>query len=135
MFVTVGGRGMGSAALCAVLCLGLFVAGVAGAGSVPLPQVPVGKGNECVRETEFMRRNHMQLLLHQRDATMHEGIRTPKYSLKECINCHAATDVEEGHAKVARQQHFCVACHAYAGIEPDCFQCHSMKPEESASVR
>ena len=53
------------------------------------PVIKIYKGDKCVRPTEFMRRNHMQLILHQRDETMHEGIRTQKYLLTNCIDCHA----------------------------------------------
>ena len=36
-----------------------------------------------------MRRNHMELLKHQRDDTVRSGIRGAKYSLKDCVGCHA----------------------------------------------
>ena len=35
-----------------------------------------------------MRRNHMELIKHQRDATVHDGIRGTKHSLAGCIDCH-----------------------------------------------
>jgi len=35
------------------------------------------------------RRNHMELIRHQRDLTVHEGIRTTRHSLANCVNCHA----------------------------------------------
>ncbi|KAG1650485.1 Hdr-like menaquinol oxidoreductase iron-sulfur subunit 1 [Nymphon striatum] len=36
----------------------------------------------------YMRTNHMDVLMHKRDETMYDGIRTKKGSLKACINCH-----------------------------------------------
>ena len=33
-------------------------------------------GGECVRETDWMRRNHMALVQHDRDMTVIHGIRT-----------------------------------------------------------
>ena len=36
-----------------------------------------------------MRRNHMDDLKHQRNDTMRKGIRTTKYSLQKCVDCHA----------------------------------------------
>ena len=45
------------------------------------PLIEKAKGGQCVEDPAFMRRNHMKLLKHQRDDTMHGGIRTGKYSL------------------------------------------------------
>ena len=78
-----------------------------------------------------MRRNHMKLLTHQRDETVHEGIRTKKHSLKECINCHAS---KETASVTAAQDNFCVSCHSYAAVKIDCFECHSSKPQTSTSL-
>ena len=115
-------------ALLVAVMLGAMAPGITGESGIPLPELSKGKGDRCVEDTDFMRRNHMELLLHQRDQTVHEGIRTRKYSLKECINCHAAE-------QTAAEEHFCVSCHRYAGVQPDCFQCHSMKPETPAVSR
>ena len=51
-------------------------------GRVPVPIIPVAQGENCVEDTDFMRRNHMSLLKHQRDETMHEGIRSKQHSLE-----------------------------------------------------
>lgn len=98
-------------------------------GRVPLPVIPQGKGEQCVEDTDFMRRNHMKVLLHQRDETMHEGIRTKKHSLKECISCHAVEGADETPVSASSPQHFCRSCHDYAAVKIDCFQCHASKPE------
>ena len=37
-----------------------------------IPDPPKGKGERCVEETAFMRANHMDLLMHQRDRTVIE---------------------------------------------------------------
>jgi hypothetical protein len=61
------------------------------------PLVERARGGQCVEEPAYMRRNHMKLLKHQRDDTMHGGIRSGKYSLKECVACHAnKPDVKAG---------------------------------------
>ncbi|MBK7501310.1 MAG: hypothetical protein IPI14_00560 [Polaromonas sp.] len=61
------------------------------AGSrVSAPIVEKAKGGECVADPAFMRRNHGDMLKHQRDDTMRGGIRTGKNSLKACIECHAS---------------------------------------------
>ena len=44
----------------------------------------------CVEPTDFMRRNHMEVIKHQRDETVHGGIRSTKHSLAGCIACHGA---------------------------------------------
>ncbi len=89
------------------------------------------KGEQCVEPTDYMRRNHMKLLTHQRRETVHEGIRTKKYSLKECINCHAS---KETGSVTAAKDNFCVSCHTYAAVKIDCFDCHSSKPQSTASL-
>lgn len=99
---------------------------------VPEPPEPAKKYNEktlCVEPVPEMRRNHMKYLLHQRDLTMHEGIRTKQYSLKECINCHNAPSAKDGKvASIESKDHFCSTCHTYAAVKIDCFDCHSDKP-------
>ncbi|MFZ2649093.1 MAG: hypothetical protein WA210_03205 [Burkholderiaceae bacterium] len=95
-------------------------------GRTPLPAIePAAKGESCVAEPAFMRRNHMDLLKHQRDATVLGGIRGAKNSLKDCIACHAS--VKTG--SVAKTEtNFCVSCHSYTAVKIDCFECHSAKP-------
>ncbi len=88
---------------------------------VPLPQLAPALGERCVEDTAFMRRNHMDLLKHQRDETVHRGIRTEKHSLNNCLSCHAPKPEPQS----AEQPHFCQSCHQYAGIRLDCFQCHA----------
>jgi len=87
------------------------------------------KGERCVEDEDYMRRNHMELLKHHRDETVHAGVRTKKYSLKECINCHAG---KQTGSVTAAKENFCVSCHSYAAVKIDCFDCHSSKPQASA---
>ncbi len=89
------------------------------------------KGEQCVEPTEYMRRNHMKVLDGHRDKTVHEGVRTKKYSLKECINCHAS---QKTGSVTAAKDNFCVSCHSYASVKIDCFDCHSSKPQSTASL-
>ena len=44
-----------------------------------------------------MRERHWEFILHQRDETVHKGIRTTRHSLKNCLECHVQPD-EEGNA-------------------------------------
>jgi hypothetical protein len=88
---------------------------------VALPAVTIERGEKCVEPTEQMRRNHMDYILHQRDETMHRGIRTTKHSLKNCVNCHASGKT----GSVLGSDGFCSSCHAYASVRIDCFECHT----------
>jgi hypothetical protein len=98
-------------------------------GRVPLPKVNITKTDEkCVEPTDVMRRSHMDFILHQRDETMHRGIRTSKHSLKNCVNCHA----DPASGSVLGKDGFCSSCHHYAAVHIDCFGCHSPKPEAAA---
>jgi len=70
--------------LLAVIIIAVCVISVSAFAGAPKPDIPKGKGDQCVEDTDFMRRNHMELILHQRDETMHRGVRPKKHSLKEC---------------------------------------------------
>jgi len=94
-----------------------------------LPVIPEGQGTSCVEDTEFMRRNHMDLLMHQRDETTLKGVRTKKYSLKECLECHVVYGADEVAVTVSSPSHFCRSCHDYAAVSIDCFECHASRPE------
>jgi len=101
---------------------------IASACQVPFPAPPKGRGGQCVEDTQFMRRNHMELILHKRDQTMHEGIRTFEHSLKECVKCHAEQRPDGSYVPINDPGQFCQSCHSYAGIQPDCFECHATTP-------
>ncbi len=104
-----------------LLCLCIPAALAAEAGT---PKLDIGKGGQCVRDTQWMRKNHMHLLRHQRDETVRKGIRDDQDSLKNCVECHASlTD----NSVLAREDSFCVGCHRYAAVKIDCFECHASK--------
>jgi hypothetical protein len=96
---------------------------------VPLPVVNIEKGEACVAPTEEMRRDHMKMLFHQRDLTMREGIRTTRFSLKGCVDCHASAKT----GSVLGEEGFCSSCHAYASVKIDCFECHSSERHKAAA--
>ncbi len=98
------------------------------ADGVPYPDIPRGQGEVCVEDTDFMRRNHMSILMHQRDDTVHKGLRTRQHSLKECIDCHAVPGTDSMPVTAASPQHFCRSCHDYAAVKIDCFECHASRP-------
>lgn len=103
------------------------------ASGVPMPVIPMGQGDTCVEDTDFMRRNHMDMLKHQRDETMLKGVRDEQYSLKECIACHAVNGPDSKPVTGSSPQHFCRSCHDYAAVSIDCFQCHASRPESADS--
>ncbi len=84
----------------------------------------------CVAPTAEMRRNHMEYLKHERDETVHAGIRDGKYSIADCVSCHASKDESGNYIPVNAEHQFCDSCHSYAAVKPTCFQCHRKVPEE-----
>ena len=101
---------------------------------VSLPEQRYSKETGCVLPESEMRRNHMKHILHQRDETMHEGIRTRQFSLEECINCHAEKDEQGKYIRVEDKRHFCATCHTYASVNIDCFECHSDIPVRKSKL-
>jgi predicted CXXCH cytochrome family protein len=102
--------------------------------AVPLPEITKGKGESCVAETGFMRRNHMDLLSHQRDQTLRQGIRGARFSLKECVACHAVPGSDGTPVTADDPRFFCTACHEYAAVRIDCFECHASRPQAAGGV-
>ena len=76
------------------------------------PQLEQAKGKECIQPAEWMRRNHMDFLKGRRDLSVREGVRVRSESFKNCASCHTS------------REKFCDRCHAYAGVAPNCFDCH-----------
>jgi predicted CXXCH cytochrome family protein len=101
------------------------------AGRTPTPVVErATAGTQCVAPPEVMRRSHMDFLKHQRDDTVHGGIRGAKFSLKGCIECHASQ--QTGSVNQA-ETNFCVSCHSYVAVKIDCFGCHTGKPSTAVA--
>ncbi|WP_143814746.1 hypothetical protein [Magnetofaba australis] len=94
------------------LCVGLF--GVQAFADVHSDSVKLEtpKGDACIRDTAWMKRNHMNLLMHKRVETVREGVRMPSESLLQCQQCHE------------HRAQFCDKCHAYVAVKPNCFSCH-----------
>ncbi len=103
--------------------------GMSTPNAVPQPLIEKARaGTQCVADPAFMRRNHMNLLKHQRDDTLRGGVRTGRHSLKECIACHASQTTQSVNAS---SSDFCQSCHAYAAVKIDCFECHASKPPDT----
>lgn len=100
---------------------GFALAGENLARRVAAPTIKIERGEACVAPTEEMRRDHMKMLLHQRDRTVRLGRREPRFSLKNCVDCHASRET----GSVLGEEGFCSSCHAYAAVSIDCFECHT----------
>jgi len=124
----------------AVACVLLPFAGLVAANAaapatagtrVPQPVIEAARGGQCVADPAFMRRNHMDLLKHQRDDTLRGGVRTGQHSLKACIGCHASQSTGSVNAA---ETNFCQSCHTYAAVKIDCFECHANQAPTAAAL-
>ncbi len=97
--------------------------------SLDTPEIGKMAVKECVEAASYMRAGHMQLLKSWRDAVVRDGEtlysnhKGQKYSMslsQTCLRCHS------------NKEKFCDACHAYAGVKPDCFSCH-VAPREGGT--
>ena len=97
-----------------------------GFGAVAIPEPPKTRlAAECVEPVEVMRREHMHLLDHQRDRSVIDGERDGRYSLVACMDCHNPVDSAGQAPRYDDEEHFCAACHTYASVDIDCFECHA----------
>jgi len=110
---------------------GTVMAQATATSRVPKPVVEKARGEQCVADPAFMRLNHMDLLKHQRNETVHRGVRDPRASLRGCIECHASS---ASGSVAAAPADFCASCHAYAAVKVDCFECHASKPAATAML-
>lgn len=127
---TIGKRVLGMA--CAALLVAVGAAFAEGPGDFVLPGSRAATAQTCVENTEYMRRNHFELIRHQRDETVYGGIRSTKHSLAGCVSCHTVHTAAGEPVPVNQPQQFCAACHAYAAVKINCFDCHATVPEGEA---
>jgi hypothetical protein len=88
-----------------------FVSGQNRADSLPFLEVPTDKFDSCVRDTEYMRYRHMELLREIRVKVVRDGVRD-EMGLEMCKGCHV------------NRKEFCSKCHTAANVMLDCFTCH-----------
>jgi hypothetical protein len=98
------------------------------------PVLPRGKGEQCVEPTDVMRKDHMDFLVHHRDDTVYQGIRTRKHSLKNCVDCHVQEDDAGQFIPINAPDQFCSSCHEFASVKLDCFECHATVPDDKPVV-
>jgi [DsrC]-trisulfide reductase subunit J len=105
-------------------------AGADEVGRTPKPAIVIESREHCVAPPEQIRREHPDMLRHQRNLTVHLGERGMKFSLNHCIACHA--DRRTG-SVIGSDHAFCQGCHSYAAVHIDCFDCHQPSVRRSAS--
>jgi len=77
----------------------------------PFLERPDPKYKECVRETDYMRYHHWELLRGIREEVVRYGKRED-INLNKCRKCHTS------------RERFCNRCHDATSLTPDCFDCH-----------
>ena len=79
--------------------------------SQPFLERPDAKYKNCVRDTEFMRFHHWELLRTIREEVVRHGVRG-EVGLDMCKDCHTS------------RERFCNQCHDAVSMTPDCYGCH-----------
>ncbi len=83
---------------------------------------------QCVRPTEYIKREHMQLLDVWRDTVVRDATRIyvneagKEFDMSlsnTCLECHY------------NKEKFCDKCHDYASARPYCWDCHIEDPKET----
>ena len=74
-------------------------------------ELPDPKYKECVKETEYMRFHHMDLLKEVREQFVRYGNRG-EIGFDSCRGCHTS------------RERFCNQCHDAVSLNLDCFGCH-----------
>ncbi len=82
----------------------------------------------CVEPTNIMRKEHYLFLLHQRDDTVIDGVRTKNHSLANCIDCHVSYDQKGMAIPINSKGQFCQDCHEKTATNITCFSCHASEP-------
>ncbi len=105
----------------------------------PAIQKLAQKDRKCVMPTDWMRANHMQMLVEWREAVVRskgvgggptedrmfvnpEGKKYLASLSNTCLDCHS------------NKSQFCDQCHNYVAVTPNCFGCHLTKEQPVAKA-
>jgi len=105
----------------------------------PAIQKLAEKDRKCVMPTDYMRANHMQLLVDWRESVVRskgsgggptedrmfvnpEGKKFLASLSNTCMECHS------------NKTKFCDQCHNYVAVVPNCFGCHLTKEQPVAKA-
>ena len=127
--------GLVAAALVVAAAAGLALTATDRAGAAPVTEAasaPAAAAKHCIEPTEAMRREHMDILMRERWATVHLGVRTPDRTIEACVTCHAVKGGDGKPVGADDGRHFCVSCHRKTGVSVDCFSCHRSTPASVA---
>lgn len=89
--------------------------------SLDTPEINALSSKECILDTDYMASSHMELLADWKVAVVRDGNRVFvtdngkefEMSLQNtCLECHS------------NKEEFCDACHNYAEVDPNCWDCH-----------
>lgn len=94
------------------------------------PELPKDQ-KECIENAQVMRDKHMQLLNDWRNEAVRDnqriyinakGVKYVKSLTNTCMSCHP--DKEK----------FCDRCHNTVGVNPYCWDCHNLKPNQKTPI-
>jgi hypothetical protein len=97
----------------------------------PAIQKLAAKDRKCVMPTDWMRANHMQLLIDWRESVVRdaqrefvnpEGKKFVASLSNTCMECHS------------NKTQFCDQCHNYVAVTPNCWGCHLTKEQKVAKA-
>lgn len=85
--------------------------------------------NDCIESADWMRAHHPKLLVDWRNEVVRGADRTYESEEYGTIFDKSLTDtcLEQCHTD---KSEFCDQCHTYTGVQPGCWECHNIIPEE-----
>ena len=84
------------------------------------------EAKECIRPTQFMRAEHMQILNDWRNTVVRDAKRMYVNEKGQEFNMSLSNTCLDCHSNKAD---FCDKCHTYASVTPYCWDCHIEKPQ------
>jgi hypothetical protein len=97
----------------------------------PAIQKLAAKDRKCVMPADYMRANHMQMLVDWRESVVRdaqrefvnpEGKKFVASLSNTCMDCHS------------NKSQFCDQCHNYVAVTPNCWGCHLDKEQKVAKA-
>ena len=85
------------------------------------PAIMAMKEKKCVESREFMKANHMLLLVDWREEVVRTGNREYTATDGKKYNASLSNTCMECHSNYSQ---FCNSCHGYVGVVPNCWGCH-----------
>ena len=100
---------------------------------------PNPNGERCIEPKDFMRAEHMRMLVRWRDQAVRENSRVYvaadgrrwEKGLETCVACHGHADARGKSTTAAAA---CSECHGYVDAKLDCWDCHHESAEPNPAV-